>query len=343
MKSFTLQEIARLTEGELQGDPKRQIIGAAPLAEATQSEISFFGNQRYAPQLHSTRASAVFVPLDFAETTTLDQIRVAAPAKAFEQMVRQFAPPPISFPPGIHPTAVIDPTAKIDGSASIQPYAVIEAGVQIGKGTVVGAGTYIGHETVIGSNCLIYPRVTIRERTKIGARVIIHAGAVIGADGFGFEQTAGRYEKVPQLGIVQIDDDVEIGANVAIDRARFGRTWLQQGVKLDNLIHIAHNVVIGENTVMAAQCGISGSTRIGKRVLMGGQVGTVGHVEIGDDTILGAKAGVSKSIAGGAYWGAPAHPLHEAKQHVVWVRNLGKWFARVKALEKKVSGGEQAS
>jgi UDP-3-O-[3-hydroxymyristoyl] glucosamine N-acyltransferase len=343
MKSFTLQEIARLTEGEIQGDPKRQITGAAPLAEATENEISFFGNQRYVPQLRTTRASAVLVPLDFAETTTLDQIRVAAPAKAFEQMVRQFAPPPITFPPGIHPTAVIDPTAKIDNSASIQPCAVIEAGVQIGEKTVVGAGTYVGHETVIGPNCLIYPRVIIRERTRIGARVIIHAGAVIGADGFGFEQIQGRNEKVPQLGIVQIDDDVEIGANTAIDRARFGRTWLQRGVKLDNLIHIAHNVVIGENTVMAAQCGISGSTRIGKRVIMAGQVGSVGHVEVGDDTIVGAKTGISKSIAGGAFWGVVAAPMHEAKQQIVWVRNLGKWFARVKALEKKVGGGEPAS
>jgi UDP-3-O-[3-hydroxymyristoyl] glucosamine N-acyltransferase len=336
MKTLTLQEIAGVTEGELRGEPGRQIAGAAPLAEATENEISFFGNPRYAVQLRATRASAVFVPLDFSEATTVDQIRVKQPAKAFEQMVRHFAPPPINFAPGIHPTAVIDQTTKLGQNVSIQPCAVVEAGVEIGNNTIIGAGSYIGHETVIGPNCMIYPRVTVRERTKIGSRVVIHAGAVIGADGFGFEPDQGRYEKVPQIGIVQIDDDVEIGANVAIDRARFGRTWIQKGVKIDNLVHIAHNVVVGENTVMAAQVGIAGSTRIGKRVIMGGQVGAVGHVEIGDDTILGAKTGVSKSISGGAWWGRVASPLHEAKQQVVWVRNLGKLFARVRALEKKL-------
>jgi len=337
MKSLTLQEIAKTTEGKLQGDANRKIVGAAPLSEATDSEISFFGNQRYLPQLRNTRASAVFVPMDFADSVTIDLVRVENPAKSFEQIVRHFAPAPITFTVGIHPTAVIDPSAKLGKGVSIQPYVVVEPGVEIADGTVIGAGTYIGHETVIGPNCMIYPHVTIRERTRIGARAIIHAGAVIGADGFGFEAERGRYEKVPQIGIVQIDDDVEIGANVTIDRARFGRTWIQNGVKLDNLIHIAHNVVIGENTMMAAQVGISGSTRIGKRVMIAGQVGSVGHIEIGDDTILGAKTGISKSISGGSYWGVPAVPLHEAKQHVVWVRTLGKWFERIRALEKKLA------
>jgi UDP-3-O-[3-hydroxymyristoyl] glucosamine N-acyltransferase len=336
MKSLTLGEIASATEGELTGDANRRIIGAAPLVEATEGEISFFGNPRYAAHLRNTRASAVFVPAEFTESIPNDYVRVAQPAKAFEQMVRHFAPPPINFQPGVHPSAVVDSSAKIAQTASIQPCAVIGPGVDIGEHTVIGAGTYVGHDAVIGANCLLYPSVTIRERTRIGARVIIHSGAVIGADGFGFEPTQGRYEKQPQIGIVQIDDDVEIGANCAIDRARFGRTWIQKGVKIDNLVHLAHNVIVGENTVMAAQVGIAGSTRIGKRVIMGGQVGSVGHVEIGDDTILGAKTGVSKSISGGAWWGRVAVPLHQAKQQIVWVRNLGKLFDRVRALEKKV-------
>ena len=336
MKTLTLQEIARSTEGELHGNAQRQITGAAPLSEATENEISFFGNPRYAAQLRSTRASAIFVPMDFANETSLDYIKAKDPAKAFEQIVRHFAPPPITFPPGVHPTAIIDSSVKLGSGVSIQPYVVIERGVQIADNTVIGAGSYVGHETNIGPNCLIYPRVTIRERTKIGTRAIIHAGTVIGADGFGFEPDQGRYEKIPQIGIVQIDDDVEIGANVTIDRARFGRTWIQSGVKLDNLVHIAHNVVVGENTVIAAQAGISGSTRIGKRVVMAGQVGAVGHIEIGDDTILGAKTGVSKSIGGGPFWGVPAVPLQEAKVQVVWVRSLGKWFDRIRALEKKL-------
>lgn len=336
MKTFTLQEIAALSEGELQGNSNQQITGAASLAEATEGEITFFGNPRYAAQLRATQASAVFVPRDFSESLPVAQIRVDNPAKAFEQIVLKFAPPAVTFPPGVHPSAVVDVSARLGENVSILPGAVVEAGVQIGDHTIIGAGTYVGHESVLGPNCMIHPRVVIRERTKIGARVIIHSGAVVGADGFGFEPTHGRYEKVPQIGIVQIDDDVEIGANVTIDRARFGRTWIQKGVKIDNLVHVAHNVVVGENTVMAAQVGIAGSTRIGKRVLMGGQVGIVGHVEVGDDTTLGAKTGVSKNISGGAWWGVPAVPLHQAKEQVVWLRNLGKWLARLRELEKKL-------
>ena len=336
MKSLTLQEIAHASQGELRGDPHRQITGAAPLGEATVSEISFFGDPRYGAQLRATRASAVFVPEDFSDTVAIDQVRVKNPIKSFQQMVQHFAPPPIRFEPGIHPAAVIDKSAKLGTGVSIQPCAVIEPGVEIGENVVIGAGSYIGHESLIGPDSVIYPNVTIRERSKIGARVIIHAGAVIGADGFGFEPEKGRYEKVPQIGIVQIDDDVEIGANATIDRARFGRTWIQRGVKIDNLVHLAHNVVVGEDTVMAAGVGIAGSTRVGKRVIIGGQAGIVGHIEIGDDTILGARTGVSKSISGGAWWGRVQVPMNQEKQQIVWVRNLGKLFARVRAIEKKL-------
>ena len=160
--------------------------------------------------------------------------------------------------------------------------------------------------------------------------------AVIGADGFGFEMVDGRQQKIQQLGIVQIDDDVEIGANTTVDRARFGRTWIQQGVKIDNLVQIAHNVVIGKNTVIAAQTGIAGSVRIGQRVLIGGQVGIIGHIEIGDNTAIGAQSGISKNISGGAWWASPAVPLAEAKEQIAWVRRLGKLIARVKEIEKKL-------
>jgi UDP-3-O-[3-hydroxymyristoyl] glucosamine N-acyltransferase len=178
--------------------------------------------------------------------------------------------------------------------------------------------------------------VTIRERSRIGSRVIIHSGVVIGADGFGFEMVDGRHEKIQQLGIVQIDDDVEIGANTTVDRARFGRTWIQQGVKIDNLVQIAHNVVIGENTVVAAQTGIAGSVQIGQRVLIGGQVGVIGHIEIGDNTAIGAQSGISKNISGGAWWASPAVPLAEAKQQIASVRRLGKLVARVKRLRRSL-------
>jgi UDP-3-O-[3-hydroxymyristoyl] glucosamine N-acyltransferase len=184
--------------------------------------------------------------------------------------------------------------------------------------------------------CLIYPLVTIRERSRIGSQVIIHSGAVIGADGFGFEMVDGRHQKIQQLGIVQIDDDVEIGANTTVDRARFGRTWIQQGVKIDNLVQIAHNVIIGKNSVIVAQTGISGSTRVGESVLMGGQVGIVGHIEIADGTMIAAQSGITKSVPGGVWFGSPAVPFAEAKQQIAWIHRLGKLFARVKEIEKKL-------
>ncbi|HEV3147997.1 MAG TPA: UDP-3-O-(3-hydroxymyristoyl)glucosamine N-acyltransferase [Chthoniobacterales bacterium] len=334
--TFTLRELAKMSGGELHGDPERKISGAASLVEAAADEIAFYSDPRYGSLLRKTRAAAVFVSLNFSDTISAAQIRVANPSKAFEQVVLKFAPNPISFAAGIHSSAIVDPSVKLGNRVSIQPHAVIEAAVRIGDDTVVGAGCYIGHESVIGASCVIYPNATIRERTRIGARVIIHSGAVIGADGFGFEFVEKRHEKIPQLGIVQIDDDVEIGANTTIDRARFGRTWIQEGVKIDNLVQVAHNVVIGRHSIIAAQTGISGSTRVGEYVTMAGQVGIVGHVTIGDGTVLAAQSGVSKDVPGGVWFGYPAAPLPEAKRQVAWVRRLGKLFDRVKAIEKKL-------
>src|SRR5215467_4562787 len=334
--SLTLKQLADQSGGELVGDPMLQITGAASLGEATQGEISFFANRKYIGLLRKTRASAIFAPPDFAEPINAAQIRVSNPTKAFEQVVLKFAPKPITFAPGIHPSAVVDPTAQLGERVSIQPLAVIEAGTKIGDDTIIGAGSYVGHETLIGSMCHIYPRVTIRERSRIGSRVIIHSGAVIGADGFGFEMIDGRQQKIQQLGIVQIDDDVEIGANTTVDRARFGRTWIQRGVKIDNLVQIAHNVVIGKNSIIVAQTGISGSTRVGERVVMGGQVGIVGHIEIGDGAAIGAQSGIAKSIQDGVWFGSPAVPLAEAQRQIAWIHRLGKLFARVKEIEKKL-------
>ena len=334
--TLTLQEIAKVCGGELVGDPEQKISGAASVAEAMSGEITFYGNPRYLAAFRQTRASAAFVPADFEEKIVDAQIRVANPTKAFEQVVLKFAPTPIKFAPGIHPSAIVESDTSLGKGISIQPYAVIESGVRIGNNTVIGAGSYVGHETSIGSHCLIYPRVIIRERTRIGERVIIHSGVVIGADGFGFEVVEGQQRKVPQFGIVQIDDDVEIGANTTIDRARFGRTWLQQGVKIDNLVQIAHNVVIGKNSVVAAQVGVAGSVRIGERVMIGGQAGIIGHIEIGDATMIGAQTGVSKSLKGGIWWATPSVPLDEAKEQIAWVRRLGAFFERVKEIEKKL-------
>ena len=336
--TFTLQELATTCGGELVGDPAVKITGAASLAEAVQGEITFFSDPRYGSLLRKTRASAVFVPLNFPDNISfsLAQIRVSNPAKAFEQVVLKLAPKPVIFAPGIHPSAIVDATAKLGARVSIQPYVVIEAGVTVGDDTSIGAGTYVGHGTSIGASCMIYPQVVIRERSRIGSRVIIHGGVVIGADGFGFEFVDNRHKKIPQLGIVQIDDDVEIGANTTVDRARFGRTWIQEGVKIDNLVQIAHNVVIGKHSVIAAQTGISGSTRVGEQVQMAGQVGIVGHVEIADGSRIAAQSGVSKNVSGGTWFGYPAEPMPDARRHIAWVRRLGKLFERVKEIEKKL-------
>jgi UDP-3-O-[3-hydroxymyristoyl] glucosamine N-acyltransferase len=325
-----------MCDGEIAGDANLAIMGAASLAEATPGEITFYGNPRYLAAFRKTRASAAFVPADFEEQIVGTQIRVANPSKAFEQVVLKFAPRPIVFPAGIHPSAIIGSGVSLGENVAIGAYVVVEPGAQIGDGTRLGAHSYIGHETTIGGGCLIYPNVTIRERIRIGERVIIHSGSVIGSDGFGFEMAAGGHQKVPQIGIVQIDNDVEIGANTTIDRARFGRTWIQEGVKIDNLVQIAHNVVIGKHSIIVAQVGIAGSVRIGSGVVIGGQAGIIGHIEIDDGTMIGAQSGVSKSLHGGTWWATPTVPLREAKEQLAWVRRLGKLFERVKALEEKL-------
>jgi len=333
---LTLQELAQACGGKLVGDPNVEVTGVASLSEAVAGEVTFYADPRYLERLRKTRASAIFVPLTFSEQTAAAQIRVANPSKAFEQVVLKLAPKPLVFAPGVHSTAFVDPSAKLGNGVSVQAHAVVEAGAHIGDKSVIGAGSYIGHESVIGESCVIYPNVTIRERTKIGARVIVHSGAVIGADGFGFETVDGRYQKIPQIGIVQVDDDVEIGANTTIDRARFGRTWIQSGVKIDNLVQIAHNVIIGKNSIIAAQTGISGSTRVGENVKMAGQVGVIGHLTIEDNTVIAAQSGISRDLPGGAWFGSPAVPLPEAKRQIALIHRLEKLVDRIKAIEKKL-------
>lgn len=336
--NFTLQELAALTGGELVGDPSVVIDGVASLAEASEGKIAFFSNPKFLLQLRRTRASAVIVSPELKEPLAAAQIRVVDPQLAFEQIVSQFSPPPVRYEPGIHPTAVIAADAKLGARVSVQPHAVIEAGVTIGDDTVIGANSYVGHGAVIGSDCLIYPLVMIRERTLIGHRVIIHSGAVLGADGFGFEVRDGRHSKIPQIGIVQIDDEVEIGANTTIDRARFGRTWIREGAKIDNLVQIAHNVTVGKHALIASQAGLAGSTRIGEHVMIGGQAGIIGHSEIGDRVVVGGQAAVTKNLAAdsGIWWGTPAMPLPKALQRYNWINRLGRLIDRVKALEDKI-------
>lgn len=334
---FTVSELAALVGGQFASgaDGSVKIRGAASVSDAGEGEITFFGNARYLPQVRVSRASAVLVPLDFAETVSPVAIRVANPSLAFAQLVERFTPPPIRFAPGIHPSAVVAPDAVIGDEVSIQPFVVVEAGARIGAGTTIGAHGYVGHAAVIGADCQLAPRVTIGARCVLGSRVIIHSGAVLGSDGFGFELSAGRHVKIPQIGIVEIEDDVEIGANVTIDRARFGRTIIGEGTKIDNLVQIAHNVVVGKHCLLVSQSGISGSTKLGNYVTLAGQVGVVGHIEIGDHAIVAAQSGVNKSLEAEEFvFGTPALPMRETKERLAYLGRLPKLFDRVKNLEQ---------
>ena len=313
------------------------ITRGSSLAEAGEGDIVFYDNLRYLRLLRETKASVALVPLDFAESVSTIVLRVANPSQAFTSILEKLSPPGPSYAAGIHPTAVIGDDVQIHPTASIQPQAVIEDGVKIGAGSVVGALCFVGRNSRIGENSFIHPSVVLRENSIIGSRVTIHSGSVVGADGFGYTFVKGKHEKVPQLGHVQIDDDVEIGACTTIDRARFGRTWIQTGSKIDNLVQIAHNVVIGPHCVIASQTGISGSSRLGRYVTLAGQVGVVGHVEIGDEVVVAAKSGVSKNTpAGQQLMGMFGIPIREARELVAHYHRLPKTVAKLKAMEEEI-------
>ncbi len=336
--TITVQELAALVGGQFafHADGAKALRGGAAIAEAGEGDITFFGNARYLAALKRCHATAALVPADFTEAIAPVAIRVANPSLAFARVIELFAPAPIIFAPGVHPSAVIGRGAVIGKGASVQPFVVIEEGALIGAGSVLGAHCYIGHGAKVGAGCFLHPRVTVGARCVVGDRVILHGGVVLGSDGFGFELAGGKHVKIPQTGIVQIDDDVEIGANTAIDRARFGRTWIGAGTKIDNLVHIAHNVVIGPHSLLAGQAGVSGSTRLGGYVTLAGQVGVVGHVEIGDGAIVAAQSGVSKSLpARAVVFGSPAVPMREAKEQIACTRRLPKLYVRVKKLESR--------
>lgn len=344
---FTVQQLAALVGGQFasQADGSKTVTSAAAIGQAGEGDVTFFGNAKYLAALKECRATAVLVPLDFSESIQPVAIRVENPSLAFAQLLERFAPPPIKFAPGVHPTAVIGRDVVLGAGVSIQPCAVIEDGARIGANSIIGAHCYIGHEAHIGDDCHLSPNVTVGARCLVGNRVILHSGAVLGSDGFGFEFSNGRHVKIPQTGIVQIDDDVEIGANTTVDRARFGRTWIGEGTKIDNLVQIAHNVVIGKHCIIVSQTGISGSTKLGNYVTMGGQCATVGHIEIGDQATIGARSGISKSVAPKeVMWGSPvAAPMREAKEELAAVRRLPKLIERVKRLEQAAAAGKSAT
>jgi UDP-3-O-[3-hydroxymyristoyl] glucosamine N-acyltransferase len=333
----TMKELAYFLGFTLEGDGATPVSGVASPASAGAQDLIYAESPRHLDQAEASASKCVVIAADLSlPGKTL--LRAANPKLAFARAAEWLIPAtPIAA--GIHPTAIISPTAQIAAGAAVGPYAVIEEDVRIGAGSEIGPFCFIGRGSRIGEGCRLHPRVTLYSGAILANRVILHSGAVIGADGFGYIAEGGKRWKFPQVGQVEIGDDVEIGANTTIDRGSLDRTEIRAGAKLDNLVHIAHNVSIGENTVIAAQTGISGSVVVGKNVAIGGQVGVADHCEIEDGAIIGAQAGIptGKTIRnGGIVWGTPARPLHKFKEQFAWLGRLPELAARVKKLEGRV-------
>ena len=340
--SFTLQELATYTSAQLVGDPTALIVGVNTLEEATEKDASFLANPRYLQAMRSSIAGVICIAPDIPLLEGRNYLISQNPSQTFQQIAERLIPSGSSAFKTIHPTAVIHETAILGKDVVIGPYAVIDQNTTIGDGTVIGPHVSIGYEVQIGANCSLFPSSIVRERCRLGNRVVLQPGAVIGSCGFGFIPTATGHQKLQQLGIVILEDDVEIGANTTIDRSRFKATIIRRGSKIDNLCQIAHNVEIGEDNLIIAQVGIAGSSKTGKRVILGGQVGVVGHVEMGDDVMVSSQSGVSKSLKTGKYRGSPAIPMQEYHRQEIFIRKLEEYVQKIKALSEKVTALEHA-
>lgn len=338
----TVQQIATAIGGRVIGDASASIAGVASLHSAGPTDLTFIESERQMEEAQMSSAGCVIVP----ETVTWEArslIQVKHPKLAFAKAITLFYPPKRP-PQGVHPTAIIAPDAHIGQGVAIGPYVVIETGVRIDSHAIIGAGVYIGEDCVIGPDCILHPRVTLYPHVHLGARVIVHAGSVLGSDGFGYVNVDGVYHKFPQIGRLIIEDDVEIGANVTIDRATLDATIIKRGTKIDNLTQIAHNVYIGEHSVLAAQVGVAGSSRIERGAVIGGQVGIADHVTIGEGAIVGAQAGIptGKRIHPKQFvWGTPARPMSEFKAQYGALVRLPRWKTELDELKKRVAQLEE--
>ena len=340
---LTLEELLTLTEGRIvnQADEGNEIVisGVASLDEASADEISFLGHEKYYQDFLTTNAGVVLIPPSVSEQPEGSiLIEVENPSLAFDAVVKKLVVSHYHFQPGIHPSAHIAEGVELDAAkVSVKAGAVIEEGVSIGDGTEIGSGVVICKDVKIGENCLLYANSVVRERCVIGNNVIIQPGAVIGSDGYGYALTDGRHEKIDQVGTVVLEDDVEIGANATIDRARFGRTVIGEGSKIDNLVQIGHNVRIGKHSLVIAQSGLAGSTKVGDYVTIAAQCGIAGHMKIHDKAILAARTGVLKDLeADTIYMGTPARPIREAQKQMALQARLPKLVAQVKELQRKL-------
>lgn len=345
-KKYTLKELASLTESQLVGDPDLVITGVESLESATLEDISFLANLRYKEAMNRSKAGAIFISPAIDRPEERNYLVHEQPSVAFQKTVSLFLDSPYNQSgfTNIHETAVIHPSVTLGKNLQIGPYVTIDQGANIADNTQILSHVSIGAGVFIGENCLIYPHVTIRERCKLGNRVTIQPGAVIGSCGFGFSTDAtGVHTKLAQLGIVEIEDDVEIGANTTIDRARFKKTLIGKGTKIDNLVQIGHNVILGKHNIIVSQTGISGSAKTGRNVVLGGQCGVVGHLEIPDGTMVASRGGISKTLPPGKYSGAPALPITEYNRQQVHLRKIADYVKRIEQLEKQMQALSKTS
>ena len=332
----TLAEIAAIVKGEVVGDQNLVITGLSGIKEARRGDLTFIANPKYIPLSRTTKASAILTPRN-VEVPGNSVIRTENPSLAFSRIASLIFEADTFSLFFYHRTAVIAKDAVIGKNVAIGPYVNIESRAHVGDNTTIYSGCYIGHRTVLGKGCLIYPNVTIRERVTAGDRVIIHSGTVVGSDGFGYVWADGKHEKIPQIGTVVIEDDVEIGANVTVDRARFDKTVIGEGTKIDNLVQIAHNVIMGKHCIIISQVGISGSVVIGEGAILGGQVGVHGHLTIGKGVIAASRAVVTKSIAPGQkISGFPARAFLAEQRFQAALRRVPDYIKIIRGLTKRV-------
>lgn len=339
--AYTLEELARRLDVEAVGDGSIRLTGVRSLADAGPRDLSFLHNPKYVDDARASRAGAILVA-SAAELPGRALLVTPEPYLALARALALFHPP-VRPPTGVHPTAVVSPEATLGADVSVGPHAVVEDGASIGDRTIVGAGCVVCRGATLGADCLLHPRVVVETGCRVGDRCILQAGAVIGSDGFGFATVGGVHHKVPQVGIVVLEDDVEIGANVTVDRAALEETRIGRGSKLDNLIQIAHNVRLGEGCLLAAQTGIAGSTTVGDHVMFGGQSGAIGHLEIASGALVAAKAAVYKSLPEATmYSGIPARPHGEWMRSHANLARFDRLKERIRKLEQRIAGLEGA-
>lgn len=338
---FTAAEIAKALGGEVIGEPTTQLIRFSPADRAQPGDLTFAENESYFGRAEESAAAAIIVDGPFTSTRKV-LIRVANARLAFAKVLPLFFPEPV-FPAGIHETAIVSPGAKVDASAHVGPYCVVDKDVQLGPRSVLHGLNHVGTGCKLGEEVHLFPNVVLYPGCEVGDRVRIHSGSIIGSDGFGYVSDSGSHRKVPQIGNVIIRDDVEIGANVTIDRGALGPTIVGRGSKIDNLVQIGHNVTLGEHCLIVSQTGIAGSTKLGNYVILGGQVGLAGHLKIGNSVSVGAQSGVMHNIPDGEKWvWTPAQPDRQAKRQMIAMQQLPDLIRRVAALEKKLGESTDA-